>query len=87
MAIITYPHPAHLNGSGQASIEKQHRDVLDALHTAIGAVIEASPHGRDWQGVHGAHDYNQARDASRQRVLLLESIREDVENGLLLVIS
>lgn len=86
MAIITYPHPDHRNGSGSESIQKQHRAVLDALHVAIGAVIEASPHGRDWQDSHPAA-YQAARQASRARIGLLEDMRAEVENGLMLVIS
>ena len=87
MAIIKYPHASHLNGTGKGGLVDQHSAVIDALHIAIGAVIEATPHGRDWQDSHlGLEEYANAREASRERVLALEAIREDVKAGLIHII-
>jgi hypothetical protein len=81
MSIIKYPHPNHLNGTYHDKLARQHYAVIDALHTAIGAVIEATPHGRDWQSDTPAN-YQTAVAVSRARVLTLEVIREDVIAGL-----
>lgn len=86
MSTITYPHPYHLNGSGAKNLIEQHRDALDALHHAIGTIIEATPHPRDWQG-DTTDNYNAAVAVSRARVLVLEYIREDITAGLHLIID
>ena len=80
MSVITYPHPHHLNGTGEIGLSKQHSDVLRSLDRAIEAVRYATPHGRDWQAAEDG-EYILARQASLYRVEALQAIREDVYQG------
>lgn len=67
----------HLNGTSKESLMKQLREACDALHTAIGALIEACPHQRDYYPLH-SETYRQAREDHRERIRVVENMRKDL---------
>jgi len=68
----------HPNGSGKDLLKKQYRDAYDALHTAIGALIEMSPHGRDYYLHPKAWAFDDARYENRTRIKRLTEVQDEV---------
>ena len=68
----------HLNGSGKKLLNKQYRNAYDALHTAIGALIEMSPHGRDYYPHPDPDAFEKAREENRARIEKLNQVQREV---------
>lgn len=56
------PTLIHLNGTSRADLLDLQRKAVDALRTAIGAVADAAPHGRDYYPL-GPEAYMETRKA------------------------
>ena len=67
----------HLNGTSKNRLMGQLREACDALHTATGALIEASPHQRDYYPLH-SETWRQAREDHRERIRVVEEMRNDL---------
>lgn len=68
----------NLNGSDGKALLELHRVALDHLRTAQKALMEAFPHGRDFQAA-PPEAYKIAASQARARIVKLEEILIDVE--------
>lgn len=75
--MLTKPIP-HLNGSGIENLRRQYREAYDALHKAIGALIEMSPHSRDYYVSPDPDAYSNARKEHRARIAKLNEVLDEV---------
>lgn len=75
--LLTFPI-VHLNGSGRDNLLKQYRDAYDALHNAIGALIEMSPHGRDYYVHPDPEAFSNARQDNRKRIAKLNEVLDEI---------
>jgi hypothetical protein len=80
----------NLNGTSGEELLRQVNDVLAALRTAEKAMVEASPHGRDYQLDATGDSYRTARAEHIARLTTLhelirvyEAQQEDIDNQMM----
>ena len=75
------PYPSvNLNGTSADVLMKQLRNALDALRTAYDALLDASPHGRDYQI--GPWSWSDAIGAHNRRLQKLDEIKRELQAQL-----
>lgn len=67
----------HLNGTGAKGLLEQYRDAFSAVQTAIRALTDSAPHGRDYY-IHGMDAYQKARQEHLDRLKRLQSVAEEI---------
>ena len=72
------PPIVNLNGATQASLVAQHMNVVERLRHAQQALMDAFPHGRDFQTTDEA-TYRKAAAEARERAVTLEKLIMDFE--------
>ena len=76
MTALTKP-TIHLNGTSREALLEQYRDACDAVRTAMKAVADASPHGRDYYP-QGKEAINKAIDEHVDRLRRLEGVLSEL---------
>jgi hypothetical protein len=66
-----------LNGTSAQSLAEQFDAARQAVQAAIDAIIDAAPHGRDYQ--HDPSQYEKARDEYEMRLQRLRGVMNDYE--------
>lgn len=68
----------HLNGTSGEALLEQYRDAAAAVRAAIDALIEASPHGRDYYPLEG-EALKEATTEHLARLATLCKVRDELE--------
>ena len=74
----------HLNGTSQAELETQVRNVVDALATAEEALQAMAPHQRDYYP-QGESAWQAARNDHQVRLHTIHGMRAELEHALLAI--
>ncbi len=67
----------NLNGTSREALVEQQMDVLRALQETMKKMLEANPHGRDYQ--FRPEEYERAKSAWLDRMELLGKLHEEIE--------
>ncbi len=67
----------HLNGTSRDSLREGLMTAYTAVRTAIDAVCDAAPHGRDYY-VQGPDAYTKARAEHDSRLARLKSVQDEI---------
>ena len=71
------PTPSiHLNGTGARGLREQAKEVYSALDTALRAMKQAMPHGRDYYP-QGDSALTAARDAHTEMIIMVTRIQDE----------
>lgn len=66
-----------INGSSKQRLVEQQLTLASRLNYVLKDMVEASPHGRDYQ--HRPEEYPAARDAWGQRILMIDELIKEIE--------
>jgi hypothetical protein len=74
---LTLPS-VHLNGTGRVGLMEQYHKAYMALHEAVVALREATPHNRDYY-VQSDEAGPQARKEHQARLAAVEDVMEEIQ--------
>lgn len=75
----------NLNGTSRESLVQVRRDAMDAVMSAMKALQETLPHGRDYVG--RAHQYDLDRATYRERFAKLDSLYNELQEEALAILT